>query len=277
MKYNIPFDSSHPRCFRSHNLRLFDELYAIEVGHNCVPNSLKWTLKRDIYILHYVVAGKGTYMNKNFTAGDAYIVIPNELETIEADAESPYETYWIIFKGTKTDNVLKYCNLPQHNSVFEFNETIECAKLIKQAIDMTFVSETEEAYFMQGILYNILSLHVRHCPEINPPCSSLASRIKDFIDCNYFNNINLGELALQLNYSRSHLYRIFKTSYGMSPNEYLINLRIEKSKALLDELSVSETAYSVGFNNPLYFSRIFHQKIGVSPTEYKKQRSQLTT
>ena len=271
MKYDMSTNNLYPHIFRSHILKLFDEIYAIEVGYNRTPQGSRWNLRRDVYILHYITAGKGKFMNKNFIAGDAYIVTPNELETIEADAESPYESYWIMFKGTKAASVLKSCALPRHNSVFEFNETMQCAMLLKQVLNVAPVNETEEAYLMQGVLYNILALHMRYYPESTPPSFILSAQIKNFIDCNYFSNIKFGELAQQLNYSRSHLYKVFKATYGVSPNEYLLNLRIEKSKELLSQFSVNETAYSTGFNNPLYFSRIFHKKTGLSPTEYKKK------
>lgn len=268
MKYDVSTNNLCPHIFRSSALDLFDELYAIEVGYNRTPQGSKWMLKRNIYIIHYITAGKGKFMNKNFIAGDAYIVIPNELEMIEA--ESSYESYWLMFKGTKANSVVKSCELPLHNDVFKFTKTKECAMLLKQFLDASPANEIEEAYLMQGVLHNIFALHMHNCSKNIHPSFTLSSQIKNFIDSNYFNNINFSNLAQHLNYSRSHLYKVFKADYGISPTEYLLNLRIEKSKELLRQFPVNETAYSIGFNNPLYFSRIFHKRVGLSPTEYKK-------
>ena len=132
--------------FRSSALDLFDELYAIEVGYNRTPQGSKWMLKRNIYIIHYITAGKGKFMNKNFIAGDAYIVIPNELEMIEA--ESSYESYWLMFKGTKANSVVKSCELPLHNDVFKFTQNKRVCNAFK-AISRCFTRKRNR----RGISY----------------------------------------------------------------------------------------------------------------------------
>ena len=74
------------------------------------------------------------------------------------------------------------------------------------------------------------------------------------------------------NISRNYLYTLFKREYGVSPKEYLMTLRIQKAKLLFSDqsqpLSVSEVAYAVGFNDPLYFSRVFRKITGTSPSNY---------
>ena len=87
------------------------------------------------------------------------------------------------------------------------------------------------------------------------------------------------ELAKKLHYTRNHLYKLFKKEYGVSPSEYMMALRIEKAKMLFHDqtktLSVSNVAYAVGFADPLYFSRIFRQRTGASPTEFKNNPTPL--
>jgi len=62
---------------------------------------------------------------------------------------------------------------------------------------------------------------------------------------------------------------------GYSPHAYLIKVRLERAKELLitTSFNVSEISFAVGYENPLYFSRMFKKYTGVSPANYKKQMS----
>ena len=71
--------------------------------------------------------------------------------------------------------------------------------------------------------------------------------------------------------SKYHLLRLFKKYYGLTPRQYLIDKRIEKSKEhLINGMSVTETCYAVGFESLGSFSALFKSKIGKSPTAFKK-------
>ena len=74
-----------------------------------------------------------------------------------------------------------------------------------------------------------------------------------------------------LGYSYTHLCRIFKSTYGISPVTYLNNLRLERACMLLQdtELHITEIGERVGIANPAYFSRLFTKYIGKSPRDYR--------
>ena len=69
-----------------------------------------------------------------------------------------------------------------------------------------------------------------------------------------------------------HLRRIFKSAVNTTPVKYINYLRLEKAKNMLinSNYSVNEIAFSVGFEDAYYFSRLFKKEIGISPSEYKK-------
>ena len=102
--------------------------------------------------------------------------------------------------------------------------------------------------------------------------SSLAAQIKTFIDFNYSKRVTLAELADIFCVSQSHLCREFTKNFNLSPIKYLNNMRIEKAKELLSvsDLSISEVAYKVGFNDIHYFSRYFNKQEKISPVRYRK-------
>jgi AraC-like DNA-binding protein len=66
------------------------------------------------------------------------------------------------------------------------------------------------------------------------------------------------------------LYRYFKHSFNTTPKKYINSLRIEKARFLLQNKNqtVKDAAYRAGFTDPLYFSKVFKEKFGVSPSEY---------
>ena len=80
------------------------------------------------------------------------------------------------------------------------------------------------------------------------------------------------EISDHLGINRSYLHRIFKASTDSSLQNYLLDRRIHHACILLQdtELTIQVIAHSVGYPDPLNFSRIFHQKIGMSPSGYRK-------
>lgn len=85
----------------------------------------------------------------------------------------------------------------------------------------------------------------------------------------------LEELAMLVGLSQFHFCRAFKKSLGLSPIQYLIAQRIERAARLLTatQLPIAEIALSVGYEDPAYFTRLFRQKIGVTPSVMRSQTS----
>jgi len=97
--------------------------------------------------------------------------------------------------------------------------------------------------------------------------------VRSYIDNNYDNDLNLDLLSRFRFVSKYHLLRLFKRHYGLTPRQYLIDKRIEKSKEqLINGMSVTETCFAVGFESLGSFSTLFKTKIGKSPTEFQKEQ-----
>ncbi|PTX62108.1 helix-turn-helix protein [Kordia periserrulae] len=97
--------------------------------------------------------------------------------------------------------------------------------------------------------------------------------VKNYIKANYERDLNLDVLSHLKFVSKYHLLRLFKKYYGMTPRQYLIDVRIEKSKEQLQQqLSVTETCFAVGFESLGSFSSLFKAKTGKSPSEYQKEQ-----
>lgn len=108
---------------------------------------------------------------------------------------------------------------------------------------------------------------------VNEKQITLVIGVKKYIDNNYDTDLNLDLLAQTNFVSKYHLLRLFKKYYGLTPRQYLIDKRIEKSKEQLkNKISVTETCFAVGFESVGSFSALFKVKTGKSPSVYQKEQ-----
>jgi AraC-like DNA-binding protein len=99
---------------------------------------------------------------------------------------------------------------------------------------------------------------------------------KLFIDCNYADKIDLGNISDEAYFSKFHFIRLFKNIYGKTPHQYLTAVRVEKATALLRAGNpVSEVCLAVGFESLSSFGSLFKRIAGVSPSAFLEQQQQL--
>ncbi|MCE7995178.1 MAG: helix-turn-helix transcriptional regulator [Roseivirga sp.] len=97
--------------------------------------------------------------------------------------------------------------------------------------------------------------------------------VRSYIDCHYETDLNLNLLSQTHCISKYHLLRLFKKYYGLTPRQYLIDKRMEKSKEHLNNgMSVTEACFAVGFESLGSFSSLFKVKTGKSPSQYQKEQ-----
>jgi AraC-like DNA-binding protein len=107
---------------------------------------------------------------------------------------------------------------------------------------------------------------------------TLLRRVRDRMDRDYAQPLNVEALAREVNMSAGHLSRKFKAAYGESPYSYLMTRRIERAMALLrrGDLSVTEVCFAVGCSSLGTFSTRFTELVGVPPSAYREQTAGVT-
>jgi AraC-like DNA-binding protein len=102
---------------------------------------------------------------------------------------------------------------------------------------------------------------------------------RDFIAANYHATLSLADIAKCSYMSPYHFLRVFKDTYGETPNEFLIRLRVAHAKNMLitENLSVSEVCEKVGYTSLGSFSSLFLKQVGMAPTLYRRKRNNILT
>jgi transcriptional regulator GlxA family with amidase domain len=106
----------------------------------------------------------------------------------------------------------------------------------------------------------------------------LLRRVRDRMDRDYAQPLDVEALARGVNMSAGHLSRQFKLAYGESPYSYLMTRRIERAMALLrrGDLSVTDVCFAVGCASLGTFSTRFTELVGITPSTYREKTAHVT-
>lgn len=261
------------------NFSSYEDLRLYEVGRQeCAPGYAFGPIIRDKYILHYVLRGEGAlYLdNREFKVKEkqAFLLPSNMLTYYQADEEKPWEYVWIHFHGFKALELLRKAGLTKKNPVFV--PTAPCDAIGECLLDI--LRHPREEYACMGNLYRLFQLLIdasANKPEETKAQDNTSQYVKmvtDYISQKYSEPIRIQEIADYCGLERSYLSKIFKYATGYTPQEYLIWHRINMAKQLLreSEMPIQHVSYSVGYNDPLAFSKVFKRETGVSPSRWRQ-------
>ena len=103
--------------------------------------------------------------------------------------------------------------------------------------------------------------------------STQTVELREVVDLHLYSNLSVDELATLCHMSPSTFKREFKKEFNSSPARYINDQKLKKARELLSvsDLPIGDIAYEVGFNDPLYFTRLFTRKEGVPPSTYRNE------
>lgn len=232
------------------------------------------------YQLLYVASGKATFYFKGepteVTAGHMVLYQPKQEQRYEYFAVDRPEVYWVHFTGSEVRNILRHYDIPLDKNVIYSGSSSIYSYLFKEMIHELQTCRTGFEELLEMYLRQIFLLIQRSWEERKPTVSSY---LQDEIDYarKYFNehyneDISIEEYAQSRGMSVSWFLRNFKQMTTKSPMQYILTIRINNAVSMLEttDYNVTEISTIVGYDNPLYFSRIFKKQKGVSPSEYRK-------
>ena len=237
----------------------------------------------DLVEILLITSGKGNFFIKGVyyevKQGDIVVfnsgVIHDELLTQE-NAISLYccALKNLKLKGLRKDAVIPDDCCPVIPTGEHFNNLLSIFSLmfsILQSKTNNFSAISQE--LSRGLLHylkgNILEPHII---EDNNTSKVLPLKIREYIDRNYTEDIQLQKIAEELDISLYYLSHVFKDMFGYSPGNYIVRRRIGEAQTLLITTndSVINIASRVGYNNVSHFNTLFKKLIGMTPKQYRK-------
>lgn len=277
------FETKRYRCLDYFH-RQCDTLYLTMCGmEHCVPGKSYGPASRNGYHLHVILAGEGSLeVNGRRTelhSGQIFLEKPGELTHYYAHMERPWAYCWVTFDGEKAGYYMEQAGFGEgvnvRNCYVNTNDFYNLANDLLSKPGLTLANDLRRLGLLNQFVGLAIESHRRSASghrntEYTP--DSYVDYALDFIRSNY-SSIKVTDISDYIGINRSYLTNIFKRRMGVSPQAYLIRLRMRKSAHLLTttERSVQEIAREVGYDNPLTFSKMFKTTYGVSPKHYRTQ------
>ena len=241
--------------------------FVYEIGHQvCAPDQFLGPHVRDLYIAHYIVAGAGFVNSTRISAGQGFLIQPDTLVCYGADPTDPWEYYWIAFSTDTGDR--------EAEPFFAFRYS---ARLFGMFDDLLSDAPVDHDTAMRGLLYYAYAHHVSRGLPVRQPLSRMGEvytrKAAEYMAHRYAMPVRIQEVADYVGIDRQYLCNVFTRHAGVSPQRFLVRVRMDRARSLLSRtpLSVQEVARSVGYPDALQFSRMFRKHVGVSPLVYRNR------
>lgn len=237
---------------------------------------------RKDYQLLYIAAGQGHFFingqERVVSAGNIIVYLPGQPQEYVYFKDDKTDVYWVHFTGSDVEKIIDYYNIRLSENIIYIGTSPDYQWLFGQIIQEMQLCRPRFEELISLLLRNIFILISRNLIKANRADNSLENEVElamHYFRENYRSEINVEDYALTRGMSASNFYRVFKQISGSTPLQFILKLRLSNAQNLLENsnLTIAEIASAVGYENPLYFSRIFHKHIGVSPSEYRKMRT----
>ncbi|CAH1216186.1 HTH-type transcriptional activator Btr [Paenibacillus auburnensis] len=248
-------------------------------SEQCAPGHSVGPGVRDLYKIHFIHAGTGKVSVGEAThtlkAGQAFLTYPHIVTHYAADSTEPWTYSWIAFTGEEIESLLSKTSLSPESPVFPMDQQLMPALYDR----LTEAADQAEGLDLplKAIMYEFFTILLRTVPAVKdsfrlPRQKSLyVEECLHFLHAHYCENITVEMMSASLKLDRKYLSALFKRTVGLPPQQYLLNFRIAKACELLAETgcTIGEISRSVGYQDPLLFSRMFKKVKGCSPKEYR--------
>lgn len=229
---------------------------------------------REDYYLIYVECGELEITRNGSTciarSGSVMIFPPHYHYKYTFYGDHTLSYLWMHFTGSYTERLLEECGFGELPCIFHSEPNIKTVSEFGKLFDMfgshELLQKQKLACRLEAILLCIAS-------NLNGADKSVNfARSIGYIHAFYSKDLRIPELAKMESLSNSRYITVFKKYMGMTPSDYIINLRINVACDLLknSDMSIKEVAANIGYENAHFFSKLFKKKTGVSPKGYRQ-------
>ncbi len=235
------------------------------------------------YQLIYIHSGCGHFIFDESSpivvpAGNIVIYRPNETQNYIYYGDDEPLIYWIHFSGADLEYLLKKYGLNPDDRTLSVGVSSDYIRLFNKIILELQLKrphyDTDSALLFMQIIILMGRIHEKRELSIPATVRLEIEHAMDYFHEHYHDQICIEQYLKDNNLSKNSFFRKFKVFTGVTPLQYVLDIRLSTAKRLLVETdyTINDIAMSVGYDNALYFSRLFHKHIGKSPREFRAGR-----
>lgn len=235
------------------------------------------------YQLLYIAAGKGHFFlngkEEMIDAGHMILYKPREMQRYVYYGTDQTEVYWVHFTGNNVKNILKEYHLFESGQIIQTGNSTEYHQIFRKMIQELQLTRPHYEEYLSLLLRELFLLISRQAPvgtsSQNRILQKEVEKAAQYFNEHFAEDLSIEEYAVSKHLSTCWFIRSFKRYNGLTPMQYILNLRITNAKTLLrtTTYSVAEVAAIVGYDNPLYFSRLFKKQTGLPPSEFRNNET----
>lgn len=221
------------------------------------------------YVLFCLYSGTfqyriGTNQTQTLRAGEIIVCPPNM--AFHRQMLLPSTFVMIKLKPEITLDLSIYPVVPEEKS--RFMQNLEHLAVCNFIFD--YSGNKWWIHYCRDIWYQLISATIHSHQQKDPP--AFIQDIHDYILQNYKQDLSMNDIARNYGFSIVHFINTFCKYYHCTPKQYLLTVRMQRALQLLEDTpeSIQLIAKECGFHDEFYFSRLFHQRFGMTPTEYRK-------
>lgn len=263
-----------------------DDLYytnrQISKSH-IVYSNISNTAVQDVARLHslkFCLSGLEIYRingyEKRLNPGEFILVNPDQNFEIIADKKNT-EGICLFFENNSENNI---SDTVFENRKYNLLDNIELMNIISSIKHNLVINRLQRTNINFNSLLDLLTndnnifkhslngLEMKNS-ELSTDLAHRLIKVKEFIDSNYYENLDIDQLANLSYMSKFHFLRMYKKMFGISPYRYILELKLIESKKLLKNLNTVEVSKLLNFSDRSAFSNKFKKRFSLNPSEYK--------
>ncbi|MFA6567624.1 MAG: AraC family transcriptional regulator [Victivallales bacterium] len=263
----------HYACFTTFNGYSKDRSYTAHSGFQVVLGLSG--------VLHFELEGEKRFIAQG--AGSVFVLSPGIRHRWHSEAGNICENFMFFCDGfTADDSDLGHIfNIKQPGIIWHFDLEPEMyAFYLDNFRDLIQRHDCCNTNIMHGLLYAFCGMICRQANRVYAPLyregqHPALNKALEIINCDYRKRITLDQLSRHCGLGTSRLSELFRIAFGMSPMQYVDELKIKKARQLLtySDMNISQIAEYLGFGSVNYFSRFFKSHCGIRPSEITANKS----